>query len=86
MTDTSERSSFTNMGVPTEHKEVLVTGGAGYIGSHAVRALNQAGYSVVVYDNMVNGHLEALSAAGDPRRGSSRPDRRRQRAPSSRGV
>jgi UDP-glucose 4-epimerase len=45
--------------------EVLVTGGAGYIGSHAVRALSQAGYSVVVLDNISAGHLEALTAAGD---------------------
>ena len=32
---------------------VLVTGGAGYIGSHAVKALRGAGYDVVVYDNLV---------------------------------
>ncbi len=45
--------------------EVLVTGGAGYIGSHAVRALSQSGYSVVVLDNLSAGHLEAITAAGD---------------------
>jgi UDP-glucose 4-epimerase len=39
---------------------VLVVGGAGYIGSHTVRALIAAGYSVVVYDNLGNGHRESL--------------------------
>jgi len=39
---------------------VLVTGGAGYIGSHAAKALHQAGYRVVVYDNLVAGHREAV--------------------------
>ncbi len=37
---------------------VLVTGGAGYIGSHAVLALKQAGYPVVVLDNLVYGHKD----------------------------
>jgi UDP-glucose-4-epimerase GalE len=37
-----------------------VTGGAGYIGSHAAKALKQAGYRVVVYDNLVAGHREAV--------------------------
>ena len=31
---------------------VFVTGGAGYVGSHSVKALAQAGYDVVVYDNL----------------------------------
>lgn len=35
---------------------ILVTGGAGYIGSHAVLALKRAGYGVVVLDNLVYGH------------------------------
>ncbi|NJL00742.1 MAG: UDP-glucose 4-epimerase GalE [Spirulinaceae cyanobacterium SM2_1_0] len=35
---------------------ILVTGGAGYIGSHAVLALQQAGYPVVVLDNLIYGH------------------------------
>jgi UDP-glucose-4-epimerase GalE len=42
-----------------EPLKVLVTGGAGYIGSHAAKALKQAGYAVVVFDNFVAGHREA---------------------------
>ena len=37
---------------------VLVTGGAGYIGSHTVRALRAAGRDVVVVDSLENGHAE----------------------------
>jgi UDP-glucose-4-epimerase GalE len=36
-----------------------VTGGAGYIGSHAAKALQAAGYRVVVFDNLAAGHREA---------------------------
>ena len=39
---------------------VLVTGGAGYIGSHASKALVSAGHRVVVYDNLSAGHREAV--------------------------
>ncbi len=39
---------------------ILVTGGAGYIGSHAVLALQRAGYEVVVLDNLSNGHRELV--------------------------
>ncbi|NEO30168.1 MAG: UDP-glucose 4-epimerase GalE [Symploca sp. SIO3C6] len=39
---------------------ILVTGGAGYIGSHAVLALKQAGYDVIVLDNLVYGHRELV--------------------------
>jgi UDP-glucose-4-epimerase GalE len=42
---------------------VLVTGGAGYIGSHAAKALRQAGRRVVLYDNLSQGHREAALAA-----------------------
>ncbi len=35
---------------------ILVTGGAGYIGSHAARALRRAGYEVIIYDNLSTGH------------------------------
>lgn len=39
---------------------ILVTGGAGYIGSHAVLALQRAGYQVVILDNLVNGHQDIV--------------------------
>lgn len=39
---------------------ILVTGGAGYIGSHAVLALQQAGYDVIVLDNLVYGHRDIV--------------------------
>lgn len=39
---------------------VLVTGGAGYIGSHACKRLLTGGHSVVVIDNLFRGHVEAL--------------------------
>jgi UDP-glucose-4-epimerase GalE len=39
---------------------VLVTGGAGYIGSHAAKALHQGGYRVVVFDNLIAGHRAAV--------------------------
>lgn len=35
---------------------VLVTGGAGYIGSHAAHALKRKGYEVIIYDNLSTGH------------------------------
>jgi UDP-arabinose 4-epimerase len=38
---------------------VLVTGGAGYVGSHACKALARAGYLPVVYDNLLHGHAWA---------------------------
>jgi len=40
--------------------KILVTGGAGYIGSHTTLALNEAGYEVVVYDNLSTGRAEAV--------------------------
>ena len=41
-------------------KSVLVTGGAGYIGAHACKALAKAGYTPVTYDNLVYGHSKAV--------------------------
>jgi nucleoside-diphosphate-sugar epimerase len=41
---------------------ILVVGGAGYIGSHAARALRRHGYEVIIYDNLSRGH--AFLAAG----------------------
>ena len=40
-------------------KKVLVTGGAGYIGSHTVRALKKQGFEPVIFDNLSRGHREA---------------------------
>lgn len=41
-------------------KTVLVTGGAGYIGSHTCKYLDRKGYHPVVIDNLVHGHREAV--------------------------
>lgn len=41
-------------------KAILVAGGAGYIGSHTVRLLQAEGYKVVVLDNLVYGHEDAI--------------------------
>lgn len=41
-------------------KTILVTGGAGYIGSHACKALAAAGYLPIAYDNLVHGHAQAV--------------------------
>ena len=40
--------------------KVLVTGGAGYIGSHMVDMLIRGGYEVVIYDSLVTGHRSAI--------------------------
>lgn len=37
---------------------ILVTGGAGYVGSHCCLALSRAGHKLVVYDNLSNGHAK----------------------------
>lgn len=44
----------------TSIKTILVTGGAGYIGSHFVKTLLSHGYKVVVVDNLVHGHRQAV--------------------------
>lgn len=44
----------------TKKGTILVTGGAGFIGSHTVRLLVKEGYKVVVLDNLVYGHREAV--------------------------
>ena len=60
MADTDAHASRTQ---PGQQGTVLVTGGAGYIGSHAAKALRQAGYQVVIYDNLSAGHREATLGA-----------------------
>lgn len=42
----------------TDKTTILITGGAGYIGSHAVRQLKKAGFKTVILDNLVFGHRE----------------------------
>jgi UDP-glucose 4-epimerase len=54
----------------TGTSSVLVTGGAGYIGSHAVKALRAQGARVVVYDNLSAGHREATAHASALVRGN----------------
>ncbi|MBS3792888.1 UDP-glucose 4-epimerase GalE [Candidatus Bipolaricaulota bacterium] len=46
----------------SKKETVLVTGGAGYIGSHTVKQLLKKNYEVVVFDNLVSGHEEFVLA------------------------
>lgn len=46
--------------MPDSKRYVLVTGGAGYIGSHTCKALHKAGYLPISYDNLVYGHEWAV--------------------------
>ena len=50
---------------------ILITGGAGYIGSHLVFGLLDAGYDVLVYDNLNNSTVQNLKniAKHIPKRG-----------------
>jgi UDP-glucose 4-epimerase len=43
---------------------ILITGGAGYIGSHVVKALGEQGHTVLVYDNLSTGHEWAVLCGG----------------------
>jgi UDP-glucose-4-epimerase GalE len=45
---------------------VLATGGAGYVGSHAVRALRRAGHEVTVLDDLSRGHRSFVETLGVP--------------------
>src|SRR3954467_1989357 len=42
------------------HLNILVTGGAGFIGSHTCKALAKSGYLPVTYDNLSRGHRESV--------------------------
>jgi UDP-arabinose 4-epimerase len=44
----------------TDRRAILVTGGAGFIGSHVSKALAKAGFMPVVYDNLTTGHADAV--------------------------
>jgi UDP-glucose 4-epimerase len=44
----------------SDRRNILITGGAGYIGSHAVLAFRAAGYATVVLDDLSSGHRQAL--------------------------
>lgn len=46
---------------PNFSQKILVTGGAGYIGSHTCIALHQSGYELVIYDNLSNSQSEAIN-------------------------
>ena len=45
-------------------RTVLITGGAGYIGSHTIVELIKAGHSVTVVDNLCNSSSESISLMG----------------------
>lgn len=47
---------------PWDTMRILVTGGAGYIGSHTVKLLLNQGHTVTVYDNLSEGHRQAVPA------------------------
>ena len=50
-------------GLASDRPAILVTGGAGYIGSHCCRALDAAGYQPVIYDNFSTGHRSFVAGA-----------------------
>ena len=54
-------------------KKILVTGGCGYIGCHTVRELQRQDYEIVVFDNLVHGHLAAVENVARHCRRSAEP-------------
>ncbi len=59
MIDTGSKKNRQNT-MSADKETILVTGGAGYIGSHAVLALKRAGYKVLILDNLVYGHRDLV--------------------------
>lgn len=62
--------------MPLTPWQILVCGGAGYVGSHCVRELLAAGHKVIVYDNLSTGHQStvpdaAIFVRGDIKDGSA---------------
>jgi len=45
----------------TRNKKILVTGGAGYIGSITVQVLKKEGFEPIIFDNLVTGHKESIA-------------------------
>src|SRR5438132_5557449 len=60
-------------------RTILVTGGAGFVGSHACKALARAGYSPVTFDNLERGHDWAVKW-GPLERGDLRDEKALRRA------
>ncbi len=54
------KTKFNSWDKQNTNNKILITGGAGYIGSHTCVELLQKGYELVVYDNLSNSSLEAL--------------------------
>lgn len=47
------------------NKQILILGGAGYIGSHTLNLLKRSNYDVIVIDNLYSGHEKALGDLKD---------------------
>jgi len=62
MAAVSQQNASTSDSLAIPRGPILVTGGAGYIGSHTVALLQERGVPVVVFDNLSTGHREAVSA------------------------
>ena len=43
--------------------KVLITGGAGYIGSHTARELLEAGHEVTIFDNLLDSHSHGIQTS-----------------------
>jgi len=53
-------SVFSGCAIEAEMQNIIVTGGAGYIGSHACKALKAAGYTPITIDNLITGWRDAV--------------------------